>query len=165
MKRILIPAIILILTLSLCACGSDEKDPVNTDIGGDEFFFETKGNKIKVDMDMAEVLDAIGEPMQYYEATSCAFEGLDKTYTYPSFVITTRPDGEQDLVSCITLTDDSVSTVEGAYIGCDKALLEELYADGKESTGGIKYSKGDSTLHFILSENEVISIEYLSNAL
>ena len=35
-----------------------------------------------VNQDMTEVLAAEGEPLSYFEAESCAFNGLDKTYTY-----------------------------------------------------------------------------------
>ena len=59
------------------------------------YVFRTGEATVAVNDDMADVLSALGEPQSYFEAESCAFEGLDKTYTYSGFVITTRPDGEK----------------------------------------------------------------------
>ncbi len=166
MKSKIFLIITLILMLTLGACGGGDKPAADVAKEVDEFVFEAEdGYNITVDMDMDPVFERLGEPVKYYGADSCAFDGQDKVYTYASFVITTRPEADRDLISCITLTDDSVSTPEGAYIGCSKAQVEELYGKGEEHMGGVKYHKGNCTLHFIISQDKVISIEYLSKNL
>ena len=124
-------------------------------------FLTGKGNAVTVNQDMAEVLSAEGEPLSYFEAESCAFNGLDKTYTYAGFVISTRPEGEKDFVNSILLTDDSVTTPEGVYIGSSKDAVIAAYGEGDEVGLSLSYIKGDSTLNFIFDGDTVISIEYL----
>ncbi len=123
-------------------------------------FLTGKGTAVSVNQDMAEVLAAEGEPLSYFEAESCAFNGLDKTYTYAGFVISTRPEGEKDFINSILLTDDSVTTPEGAYIGSSKAAVIAAYGEGEEVGVSLSYTKGDCALCFIFDGETVISIEY-----
>ena len=120
---------------------------------------------MQVDADFAPVLEKLGEPLSYFEAASCAFEGLDKTYTYSGFQIITYPDGEKDCVSTIVLKDDSVSTAEGVSIGESKERLQEVYGSGSEEGNMIVYAKGDMKLCFIMQNDEIASIEYRSKVL
>lgn len=110
---------------------------------------------------MTEVLDALGEANSYFEAASCAFEGLDKTYTYSGFVITTRPDGDEDYVNSILLTDDSVTTAEGIYIGSTQTDVLAAYGQANVENDVIQYTLDNTTLNFILKDGAVISIEYI----
>ena len=165
-------ALALGLTLSLAACGGgnapaggESPAPQNSaapQAAGAYVFTTSDGVTVSVDEDMAQVLTDLGEAQSYFEAESCAFEGLDKTYTYPGFVITTRPDGENDYVNSIRLTDDSVSTVEGVYIGSSEADVKAAYGeDGGADQGMLSYTAGGVSLNFILEDGAVISIEYL----
>lgn len=119
------------------------------------------GFAVSIDQDMADVLSALGKEQSYFEAASCAFEGLDKTYTYPGFQIITRPEGDKDYVNSILLTDDSVTTPEGLYIGSSKEEVMAVYGEGENSGSAIMYTKDNVTLSFILENDAVISIEYL----
>ena len=165
-------ALALGLTLSLAArgggnapAGGESPAPQNSaapQAAGAYVFTTGDGVTVSVDEDMAQVLTDLGEAQSYFEAESCAFEGLDKTYTYPGFVITTRPDGENDYVNSIRLTDDSVSTVEGVYIGSSEADVKAAYGeDGGADQGMLSYTAGGVSLNFILEDGAVISIEYL----
>ena len=191
MKKLFAILLALVMVFALCACGGDEPagesgtpapvqsgepagqpsetpgsqpgtEPAPGPATSDAYVFLTgKGNSVSVNQDMAEVLAAEGEPLSYFEAESCAFNGLDKTYTYAGFVISTRPEGEKDFVNSILLTDDSVTTPEGAYIGCPKADVIAAYGEGDEVGLSLSYAKGDCTLNFIFDGDTVISIEYL----
>lgn len=119
------------------------------------------GFQVSINQDMAEVLAALGEPQSYFEAASCAFEGLDKTYTYSGFSITTRPDGESDFVNSILLLDDSVTTREGVYIGCSADDVTAAYGQGAADEGVISFTGNCSVLNFVLRDDSVVSIEYL----
>lgn len=184
MKRTLLCGLLaLAMTLSLAACGGKEQ-PGGQGSGGQtsqpgqssqsaqpnqpggsddaEYVFRSGDTVVSIDQDMAEVLSALGEPKEYFEAESCAFEGLDKTYTYPGFVITTRPDGEKDFVNSIILSDDSVTTPEGLYIGSSAADVTAAYGGNADATDTfLPYTKGNTALNFVLSGGKVISIEYL----
>ena len=126
------------------------------------FSFAANGAEITVNENMANVLAALGEPQSYFEAESCAFEGLDKTYTYAGFVITTYPDGDQDFINSIRLTDDSAATREGVYIGCTADQVRAAYGEEEDGpVSALSYTNGDTRLNFILEGDAVISIEYL----
>lgn len=129
------------------------------------YAFSFNGTTVKTDADVAPILDALGSDYSYYEAASCAFEGLDKMYTYSSFEIDTYPSGDKDCVSAIILKDDSVSTEEGVSIGDSREKLEQIYGNGSEECNIIKYEKGGMQLLFIIQDDVITSIEYRSMVL
>ncbi|HJC41096.1 MAG TPA: hypothetical protein H9701_06040 [Candidatus Intestinimonas pullistercoris] len=177
-KKLLTLFLALGLTASLAACSGGEggtaqtpapegTQPVETSAApeNDTYVFQAGGADIAINDNMADVLAALGEAQSYFEAASCAFNGLDKTYTYSGFVITTRPEGEEDFVNSILLTDDSVTTPEGAYIGCTLDEVTAAYGEAEPSESGVlAYTKGDTTLNIILKDDVVASIEYLPAA-
>lgn len=166
MKRFLVLFLSVILAISFVSCTA----PADNGQGGkpakdSKYFFKvaSKDNyAVKIDADMADVLEALGQPLKYFEAASCAFDGLDKTYTYAGYVILTRPDGKKDYINSIQLTDDSVQTTEGAYIGMTTEAVKGIYGDPTEETATLlSYTDGNTTLNFVLKDAKVISIEYL----
>jgi len=176
MKKLIALALTGILLLALCACGGGSAatpaptaqtggEQGNANDGFEAYTFLVNDGAVnyavQVNADMADVLAAVGEAQSYFEAESCAFQGLDKTYTYAGYTITTRPEGEKDFVNSILLTDDSVTTEEGIYIGSSKADVVAAYGEGEDTGAMLSYTKGDCTLSFILDGDKVISIEYL----
>lgn len=132
----------------------------------DDYVFEYKGVKIAPDMNTNEFLDALGEPLHYYEVKSCAFEGMDKIYTYTSFEISTYPNGANDLVSYIYFKDDTVTTEEGAYLGMAKSDVLALYGSNyTEKAGAYVYSRGGMELRFVFDGETLVSIEYATTVL
>ena len=179
-KRLFCILLALSLTAALAACGSQSETPGGqgtgapdasgqnagggqTSTGGYTFAVSKAGGyTVSIGDNMADVLAAIGEPVSYFEAASCAFEGMDKTYTYSGFEITTQPgEGLQDYVNSIRLTDDSVTTREGVYIGCSVDDVTAAYGEGSRTENVIRYTEGDSAMNFVLDGDKVISIEYL----
>ena len=154
-------------TMGQNAMEGDATAPVqsnNTSL--DDYVFEYKGVKIAPDMNTNEFLSALGEPLHYYEVKSCAFEGMDKIYTYTSFEISTYPNGANDLVSSIYFKDDTVTTQEGAYLGMAKSDVLALYGSNyTESAGAYVYSKGGMELRFIFDGETLASIEYATTVL
>ena len=175
-KRLFCILLALSMTVMLTACGQESGNPGEQNTGGQDvsgqggagsqtasggYAFAVSGTNVAINDNMADVLKALGEPTSYFEATSCAFEGLDKTYTYSGFTITTRPDGDQDYVNSILLTDDSAVTPEGVYIGCSADDVTAAYGEGSRTENVIRYTKGGSAMNFVLEGDKVISIEYL----
>lgn len=154
-------------TMGQNAMEGDATAPVQTNNTSlDDYVFEYKGVKIAPDMNTNEFLAALGEPLHYYEVKSCAFEGMDKIYTYTSFEISTYPNGANDLVSSIYFKDDTVTTQEGAYLGMAKSDVLALYGSNyTESAGAYVYSKGGMELHFIFDGETLASIEYVTTVL
>ncbi len=185
-KKLSCALLALCAALSLAACGGQPAQPAQSPAapsqpssagsaaaqsapaaGPDAFVFQAETSAgavpVSINEDMAEVLTALGEPQSYFEAASCAFDGLDKSYTYAGYMITTRPEGEKDFVNSILLTDDSVTTPEGIYIGCTAEEVTAAYGESEpaEVDTVLAYTKGDSALNFVLEDGKVVSIEYL----
>ena len=131
------------------------------------YTFQANGNvEVGVDIPMSTVLDKLGEADSYFEAASCAFDGLNKMYTYAHFEIDTYPDGDQDLISAIYLKDDLVSTKEGLSIGADKAQMESIYGtDYTEKGTECIYENQGMSLRVMITDGKVSYITYASNAL
>ena len=141
---------------------SGENNPGGTPAqSSDNYTFTYSGTKITVNTDVTPVLAALGDPTKYYESESCAYQGLDKTYTYPLFVIYTYPSGTGDMISSIELKADAVATEEGIKIGSSKDEVTAAYGAPAEEKGSvIKYKKGETVLSFVFTDNAVTGIVY-----
>ena len=170
MKKIIcLLCAVLGVTLLFSACGGSAKPetaPTHAPAAAEAAYVFRAANagnfEIRPGQDMAKVLAALGEPQSYFEAASCAFDGLDKTYTYAGFVVTTYPDGEQDFVNSVRLTDDSVTTPEGVYVGAGLAAITAAYGEPAEQTETLlRYTGGNTALTFTMENGKAVSIEYL----
>lgn len=116
---------------------------------------------IEIDAEADPILAQLGEANSYFEAASCAFNGLDKMYTYSSFELDTYPVEDKDFISMILFKDDSIATAEGISIGDPVDKIIETYGeDAREENGMMVYVKDNMKLCFIIEEESVISIEY-----
>lgn len=125
------------------------------------YTYSLKGTTIAMNAEMAPIVAALGEADKYFESESCAFQGLDKVYTYGSVVINTYPKNEVDYVYSIELKDDTVQTAEGISIGASKSDVTGKYGSpSRETDTSYIYAKGDSELAFIFDGDSVKSITY-----
>ena len=125
------------------------------------YTFTYKGTQIAMKADAEPILAALGEPNSYTEEASCAFDGLDKTYSYGSFYLTTYPEGGKDYVYRIWFADDGVTTEEGVYIGAAQAEVESAYgADSFNGSNAYILTKDGTSLTVILKDGAVSSIQY-----
>ena len=148
--------------------GSENTDKQGTDkaTGPKGYVFEYNGVKIGMDMEAAPIISALGEADSYFEAPSCAFEGLDKTYSYGSFEIDTYEQNGKDYISTVFFCDDLIETPEGVCLFETKADMINAYGEGyKEEFGMLVYEKDGMKLKFILEGDEITSIEYSSTVL
>lgn len=167
--RILAAIISIVTVLCLCACASsgmsgDNGQPAAGNGGAGKtasYVFTYKGTDIVLKEDAAPVIEKLGEPVSYFEAESCAFKGLDKSYTYPEIVIDTYPDGDTDRISSVRLTTDTVSTPEGVCLGDTLDKITSVYGSGyTNDVNSYVYTKGGVKLTFILTGDTVSSISY-----
>ncbi len=186
MKKLITMLLAAGMILAMSGCGNDEKviggdvsnapgSPEQTaggsgnttgQVSGKGYVFLYNGVTVSVDGDMAPVLEGLGEPVNYFEAASCAFEGLDKTYTYGSFEIVTYPQGEKDCVSTIILKDDTVSTAENISIGSSRESVTNAYGtDYTEQGSMLVYHKEGMRLCILVENDTVTSIQYNSTVL
>lgn len=130
------------------------------------YAFIHNGAVIEMDAEAASVIEQLGDPDSYFEAPSCAFEGIDRIYTYGSFELDTYPRDGKDYVSSVIFKDDTIATSEGIGIGDSAAKMEEAYGTGWTDRDGMAvYEKDGMKLCFILDGEEIVSIEYRSRVL
>lgn len=155
MKRISVFLLATIMLLSLVGCGSTDIDPQE-----ENFSFTYNGTKITLGAEAAPIIDALGEPRSYTEEPSCAFDGMDKTYYYGSFYLSTYPLNGKDFVYSFWFADDSVATEDGVRIGNTQADVESAYgADCFNGTNTFTQSEEKSKLTIILIDGLVTSIQ------
>ena len=169
MKRLIALLAVLCMALSFAACSAPqtaEPEETSPDMGNpgdpEAYYFTYKGTEIRLNADMEVILNALGEPKNYKESASCAFEGLDKTYSYGSFVVETYPKGEKDYVYRFWFLDDLVKTAEGIKRGDTKEAVEAVYgADAYNGRNAFVLEKKNYKMTIILNKDGVVdSIEY-----
>lgn len=167
MKHFASILLLLCLLISMAACGDTTPAETTTapaaapEAATDGYVFSFKGQQIYMSADAQPILDALGEPVSTTEQTSCAFDGLDKTFYYGSFYMDTYPVDGKDYVYSLWLVDDTVTTAEGLYIGATQAQVESIYgAEGFNGSNAYIMTKGGSRLTIILEEGLVSSIQY-----
>lgn len=160
MKRKIL-ALILVFAVSMCMMCACEDGNAEAN-GGEEqsYHFIYNGVDIVPGAEMMPVKNALGEPTSYYESISCAFEGMDKIYTYGSVQITTYTEKDVDYIYTIVLMDDGVTTPEGLYIGADKASVVNAYGEFDEDQNVVIYTRGNSSITVGLRDGVVVSITY-----
>lgn len=154
--------------LLCCACAAAEQDarPVETYLLPVPLFSAEEPGEalLGVDLDAAVALAPLGEPLSFFESPSCAFQGMDKVYTFPSLVVNTYPEQGKDLILSIYLTDDALTTGEGAYIGMHTDEILALYGEPtRTADASLTFEKGGCALSFLYdAEGFVTSILYES---
>ena len=179
-SRILIAAAALLLSLatalSASACSSQQastapsatqtttgaaQTTAGTEPALSGYSFIFRGVEIVINQPAEPILQALGSPIHYFESPSCAFQGLDKIYTYAGIEIQTYTENEIDYIFIISVIDDTVSTPEGIRLGVAPDQVKSAYgSDYTESPNQLLYLRGDTQLKFIFADNELVSIEY-----
>lgn len=156
MKKIctILLALTMVLSFTGCAGGNGHAQDEN-------FIFTYRDIPIMPGAEAAPIVEALGEPKGYTEEASCAFDGVDKTYFYGSFYLSTCPIGGKDFVYHIWFVDDTVATQEGISIGSAQSRVEDAY--GKECFNGVNsfsLIKGSGKLLILIEDGVVKSIRY-----
>lgn len=167
MKKLITILLCAAMILCFAACGGPT-EPTGTQAptgsGNDQepsFTFTYKGTEIALHAPAEPIIAALGEPKSYSESTSCAFEGLDKSYGYGSFYLETYPKGDKDFVYGWWFVDDMVETEEGICIGSSQADVEKAYgAENFNGSNSFVIKRGSGVLTIILDKGAVSSIQY-----
>lgn len=168
MKKAFLLLLAAVLLLSCAACGEKAEAPS----GGVPGSFDSRdiclvigGTSVTADTTAEELLALLGEDYDYAEAISCVYDGMDKTYTYPDFVLYTYPQEDGDKLMELYCSGGEVQTSRGIALG---ATREEVIAQYGEPTSAVGLTMsyelettGDllpASLYFMIRDGKVAAI-------
>ena len=162
---------ILVLSCCFAACkdanssGDKDLNPSNSKL---VFKTKTADNAditIAVGADADVVVTSLGNSSSVNSSESCGgFEGKDYVYTYKGFRLSTTPAKNGQIVCKLELTDDSVKTPEGLYIGMSRSDAETAMKSFKAEAVGdnLTYSSEGVKLQVIFRDGAVTGIIYVA---
>ncbi len=122
------------------------------------------GVSFGIDMDSEPVVEALGEPEEYFEGESCVSLGVARYYRYPGFNFSTYEEDGKHLIDYISVTEKDITTAEGIGFGSTKNDVLKAYgSDTGNMQGVMKYKKGDMTLSIWVDGERVTGIEFQKN--
>ncbi len=153
---LLVLALMTVLFATACGGGSEEKDM---------FSLTIENVTIKGNTHVKQYLDKLGDDYEYSESISCAYDGLDKIYTYDNFSIYTYPDGDKDYVLEVEVLGGNYATHKGIKIGSSREDVIKAYGEKYLEDGALLYynktnNAADTTepmLYFVMDNDKVIS--------
>lgn len=124
-------------------------------------------NRVTVYMNSkaSKFLEKAGTPKSKSESKSCAYDGMDRTYTYKDFIVKTYSKSKNgaEYINSIVLRTSKVSTKEGIKIGSSKNDVIDAYGRATARFGVYTYTKGKCKLMIEMdSKDKVSSITYLA---
>jgi len=168
---LLATALFAAFALLLTACSASPTSPAATgnptatpaaDAG---YAFVVKGATIAMHTEAAPILAKLGEPKEYFEAPSCAFQGTERSYVFSGFKVTTYELDGKDHIASVLVLDDSVATPEGVFLGATLEEVTKAYGSGyAQNLGLYTYASGRMSLAFLVEDGKVTSIEYAASA-
>ncbi len=153
MKRMI--ALIAMALVLLCAC-----TPQPAPAEPMPLFLTYRGVDLTVGMAAQEAIAALGNDYTLKESESCAGQGMDRMYTYPSLSLYVfAPTNGQAIVSSVSYTDDGVRTAQGLCIGCSSAdVISAMGEPDEKNDTRLLYRGQGATLTFGLHGGVVVNI-------
>ncbi len=161
MKKFVSLLLVLVLLVTLTGCGS--KDSKSDGSKDGVFTFKYEDMTIALGEEFSRT--KYGEELEYAETPTCAFEDMDRTYTYEHYSISTYTLDNKEKVLSIYFLDTDVKTPEGISLGDSFDKVKDTYGKKyKKDDNLYKYTKGKTNLEFIIENDAVTSIEYTYDA-
>ena len=156
---------ILSLTLALVALTLCAVSCAKTGSASDLVFTAPNGVTIAVGAPAADAVTTLGDWQSMNSNDSCGgFSGKDYLYTYHGFRMSTTPAKDGQIICKVELTDDSVKTPQGLYIGMSRADAEAAMKGFKaESVGdNLVFTSGSVKLQVVFRDGAVTGIIYVA---
>jgi len=99
-----------------------------------DLYLTIDGTKYVCDGYIDDVISAFGEDYEYSEGMSCAYDGMDKVFTYPELDVYTRPDGDRDIVTEFCAYGTDVTSSKGIAVGSNGDAVREAYGEPTSAT-------------------------------
>jgi len=132
MRRITIIIMVFVLLFAFSACGDKEQ----AGFSESDLIFEYNGEAFALDSDASLLVAALGEGYEFSEAVSCAYKGMDKTYSFGDIDIYTYPLDDIDRIDEIYIMSDKYSTKKGITVGSTLDDIVEAYGESYTDLGG-----------------------------
>lgn len=150
-----------VLTLTVCfsACGG--KGGFDSDL----VFVTPNDVTLAIGGPADKAVTTLGDWISMNSSDSCGgFSGKDYVYTYHGFRMSTTPAKDGQIICKVELTDDSVKTPEGLYIGMSRADAEAaMKGFTSESVGdNLVYTSGETKLQVVFRDGAVTGIVYVA---
>ena len=126
-----------------------------------ELVFFYQGVEIPMAAEAVPVLTELGQAKSITQTPSCLFEGVDKTYCYGSFYLTTSPAPEGERITGLWFADDTVQTPEGISLGDDAEQIRDAYGVGSQGDA-VTIDQGNTRLQILTEDGVVTSVQYLA---
>lgn len=163
MRQTILGAFLIAALLLIPGCG---RDTAPDGFSEEDCYLRIEGSEYRCDDDIETVVTALGLDYSYAEGLSCAYDSVDKTFTYELASFYTNPLPEGDLVSEIYTENPAVSTSAGVTAGMRREDVLKAHGEDCEEMGGLLIYRvpgaegkpGRGALCFELEGNEVIAI-------
>lgn len=148
---VLITLFSVISVLSACSNASGNKD----------YSFTAGGVTLTVGQS-ASVIGQLGTPTATDESPYCGgVAGVTRRYTFSGYTVETQPTEKQEIISQISLTDDSVQTPEGVRIGgTHDDIIKKMGTPTQDSDSRVIFEGKNVKLTFILRDGSITNIVY-----
>ena len=119
-----------------------------------------RGVALTVGMTADAVIARLGDDYTVTEAESCAGQGVDRLYTYPSMrLYVFAPVEGEAVIASVSYTDDGVQTADGLHIGSTpEDVIAVMGEPDEKSDARLVYRGEGAVLTFGLRDGAVVSI-------
>lgn len=128
------------------------------------YLFKYKGVLASMHGKADALMKKAGKPLSQKRSKSCAYNGLDSTYVYKDFTLTTYSNSVKgaQYINSITLRTNKVATKEGIKISSSYNTVVKKYGKAKDNFGVYFYTKGKSRLQIEVTDKKVSGIMYVA---
>lgn len=167
-KKLVVIGMAGLLSCALWACekendsgrdGGEEKGVEASEVS--KYYYEYEKQKIYITQDIEEAVGILGTGYEYFEAPSCASDGLDMFYYYQNLTLMANEISGKKVVTDIYFKNDTVSTPEGIKINSGYLDVVNQYGSDYEMNGtALEYVDGNTLFTVDINDGKVVSIEY-----
>lgn len=153
MRKFLI-GICCIVMAAMCGCGGGESNDEKLTCS-----FAVPNSSVK--LVPGEKFDieagAMKETTSYTEGASCYYDGMDKTFGYNGYTVTTYPAADGDYVSEVYITSSDIKTAAQITVGSSLEDVTKAYGNGYTVEGKMyKYNVEDGKYVYFYMSNDVV---------
>lgn len=160
---IIIAILIIGAVVGVIILGSKKNESDKTkETNAEQTTFEVKYQDVEITPGKEFSADRIKEEANLSEIPSCAFNGVDKVYTYENFEIIVASVDGKDTVYSVYFDNDAMETTEGVKVTDTKDKMIEKYGNNYKQELGNKYiyTNNNVELSFIIESDIITAIEY-----